>query len=349
MVVLMVNAAGPVAYAGWMPPATITRRVLVALAAASISLWAAFEHWAATAAHARSERMLLAARKSLAAQQVVRSAKESRGLMQPAAIDPNRTGLIGPEWSEITTTLGILPAKRSTTNPDFAAALVRLLGRLGLPSGAPVLFVLSGSLVGANVAAIIAAEALGLTPVIVSSLGASMYGATDLEFSWLDIEAVLAGAGVIASRSLVSVIGGARGVGRGLDPVGRAALAASAARHAVPIIEEESLAAVIDQLVARVRGAVPEGPALIVNIGGSLVGIGTCAGNEALPPGLMSGPVSCRDGVPGLVGHFASRSAPLLHILNIRRLARELALPYDPIPLPEPGRNRKVYAVAGNL
>lgn len=344
----MVNA-GPVAYAGWMPPAAITRRVLAAGATASLALWAVAEHWAATAAHSRSERMLLAAERSLAAQQAVRIAKEARGLMQPAAIDPNRTGLIGPEWSEITTTLGILPAKRTATNPDFAAALVRLLGRLELPSGAPVLFVLSGSLVGANVAAIVAAETLGLTPVIVSSLGASMYGATDLEFSWLDIEALLADAGVIASRSLVSVIGGERGIGAGLDPVGRAALAASALRHAVPIVEGHSLAAVIDALATRVRAAAPDGPALVVNIGGSLVGIGTCAGNEALPPGLMFGPLPCREGKPGLAGIFARTGVPVLHILNMRRLARELGLPYDPIPLPEPGRNRKVYAVAGNL
>jgi poly-gamma-glutamate system protein len=293
--------------------------------------------------------MLVAVGKSVAAQAAVRRAKEDRGLMQPAAIDPNRTGLIGPEWSEITTTLGILPAKRTATNPDFAAALVRLLGRLDLPDGAPVLTVLSGSLVGANIAAIVAAEALGFAPVIVSSLSSSMYGATDLEFSWLDIEAVLAEAGVIASRSLVSVIGGERAVGRGLEPAGRAALAASAHRHAVPIVEGASLAAVIDQLVAQVRAAVPGGPRLVINVGGSLVGIGTCAGNEALPPGLMHGPLACRQGTPGLVGLFADRSTPVLHILNMRRLARDLGLPYDPIPLPEPGGNRKVYSVAGTL
>jgi poly-gamma-glutamate system protein len=160
---------------------------------------------------------------------------------------------------------------------------------------------------------------------------------------------VLADAGVIASRSLVSVIGGERGVGAGLDPVGRAALAASALRHAVPIVEGHSLAAVINALATRVRAAHPGGPALVVNIGGSLVGMGTCAGIEALPPGLTTVPLACGDGTPGLAGIFAQTGIPVLHVLNMRRLARELGLPYDPIPLPEPGRNRKVYAVAGNL
>jgi poly-gamma-glutamate system protein len=314
-----------------------------------MTLWIAAELWAGTLFHARAEQMLVAAGKSLAAQQAVRLVKEQRGLMQPPGLDPNRTGLIGPEWSETTTTVGLLSAKRSATNPDFAAALVRLIGRLDPPRGAPVLVVLSGSLVGANIAAIIAAEALGLTPVIVSSLGASMYGATDLEFSWLDIEATLAKAGAIASRSLVAVIGGERGVGSAMDPAGRAALAASASRYAVPLLEEHSVGALVDEIRSRIAAAAPGGPRLVINIGGSVVGMGTCAGNETLPSGLITGPIPCHDGTPGLVEVFANAGIPVLHILNMRKLSRELGLPYDPIPLPQPGRNRKVYAVTGNL
>jgi poly-gamma-glutamate system protein len=345
----MVSVLAPVAYAGWMPPSRVSRRTLIGGAAASATLWIVAELWAGTSLHARAEQMLVAAGKSLAAQHAVRVEKERRGLMQPLGLDPNRTGLIGPEWSETTTTIGVLSAKRSATNPDFAAALVRLIGRLDPPRGAPVLIVLSGSLVGANIAAIIAAEALGLTPVIVSSLGASMYGATDVEFSWLDIEATLVDAGAIASRSLVAVIGGERGVGSGMDPTGRAALAASATRHAVPLLEEQSIGALVNEIRSRIAAAAPGGPRLVINIGGSIVGIGTCAANESLQSGLITSPLSCRDGTPGLVEVFADAGIPALHILNMRKLARELGLPYDPIPLPQPGRNRKVYAVTGNL
>ena len=96
-------------------------------------------------------------------------------LLQPQHVDPNGTGLIGPDWSETTTTIGDLPAKRTVTNPDLAAAITRIFLSLDPPPGAAVGLVLSGSFVGANVAAIAAAEAAGLRPVILSSLGASMY------------------------------------------------------------------------------------------------------------------------------------------------------------------------------
>src|SRR3546814_10775357 len=98
--------------------------------------------------------------------------------------------MIGPEFTVITTSLGSLPAKRTTTLPDFAGALVREIKALDLPAGTPVVIVVSGSLVGANIATIAATEALGLRPVVISSTGASMWGATDPDFTWLDIEEI---------------------------------------------------------------------------------------------------------------------------------------------------------------
>jgi poly-gamma-glutamate system protein len=236
------------AYAGWVAPTRVSRNVLMLAAAASLGLWALAETWVRSEASVPIRQMHAAAASMVSAQAAIRLAKERRGLLQPPDIDPNRTGLIGPEWSEITTTLGILPAKRTATNPDFAAALVRLIDRLGLTRGTPVVLVLSGSLVGANVASIIAVETLGLEPLVVSSLGASMYGATDLAFSWLDIEAEMRAANIIKARTLVAVIGGERAVGRGMDPAGRAALTASAARHDIPIAEAQPLSALVAQV-----------------------------------------------------------------------------------------------------
>jgi hypothetical protein len=34
---------------------------------------------------------------------------------------------------------------------------------------------------------------------------------------------------------------------------------------------------------------------------------------------------------------------PVLHVLNMRRLALELGLPFDPVPLPTPGNNKAIY------
>src|SRR5690606_36058858 len=168
--------------------------------------------------------MQLASRIMQAASQVARAEKRERGLLQPAEVDPNQTGLIGPEFTDITTSLGALEAKRTATNPDLAAALVRRIADLNLPEDAVVVALFSGSMVGANVATLAATQAMGLETVIVSSLGASMFGATDPEFTWLDIEAALLAGGATTDRSDLALIGGNGAVGRGLSEDGIAAI-----------------------------------------------------------------------------------------------------------------------------
>ena len=47
-------------------------------------------------------------------------------------IDLNKTGLIGPEFTELTSTMGEIGAKRSTLNPEFAAMMIRYFKEAGL-------------------------------------------------------------------------------------------------------------------------------------------------------------------------------------------------------------------------
>ena len=292
--------------------------------------------------------MLAAARIMQAASRGLLGEKEARGLAQPLDVDPNRTGMIGPEFTPITTTLGEPASKRTATNPDFAAALVRLIAALDLPYGTPIIVVLSGSFVGANVAAIAAAEALGLKPIVIASLSASMWGATDPQFNWLDMAAMLRERGVIRARTTAAVLGGEGAVGGGMDPAGVAALRASAARDGVPVIERRPFAALIDALMDQVNATHGEGarPGLVVNVGGALIGLGSCRESYELPPGLIRGAVPCTAGLPGLALRLAADGLPILHVLNMRRLAVELGLPFDPVPLPTPGDSLAVYGSA---
>jgi poly-gamma-glutamate system protein len=317
----------------------------------SVAAWLAVELSTHRPIHPRYAEMVAAARIVQAASRVLVAEKEARGLLQAEA-DPNRTGMIGPEFTTITTTLGDLASKRTTTNPDFAAALVRVIASLDLPRGAPVVIILSGSFVGGNIAAIAAAEALGLRPLVVASLSASMWGATDPDFNWLDMAAVLRERGVIRTRVTAAVIGGDGAVGGGMDVAGVAALRASAARDGVPIIEARPLAALIDALLGEVRAplagmtAGTTTPGAVFNVGGALIGLGNCRESYESPPGLTLRPLPCTDGTPGVAMRLATGGAPVLQVLNIRRLAVEWGLPFDPVPLPTPGNNRIVYGSA---
>src|SRR5262245_35149654 len=124
---------------------------LVLGAILTVGSWLAVELTTQRVTHPRFAEMLSAARTMQAASRVLAREMEARGLLASPHDDPNRTGMIGAEFTPITTTLGELPAKRTTTNPDFAAALVRLLASLDLPRGTPVVLILSGSFVGGNV------------------------------------------------------------------------------------------------------------------------------------------------------------------------------------------------------
>src|SRR6266481_475112 len=334
----------------WRARSRVPPAWLVAAAVLSVALWLGAEFATRHPVHPRYAEMLNAARAMEAASPVLVAERQMRRLTQGREIDPNRTGMIGSEFTGITTTLGDLAAKRTTANPDFAAALVSVVATLDLPRGTPVVIIVSGSFVGGNIAAIAAAEALGLRPVVIASLSASMWGATDLEFNWLDIAAALRARGVIRARIAAAVLGGDGAAGGGMDAAGVAALRASAVRDGVPVVEARPFAALIDALLGRVNtslGGAGAGagarPGAVVNVGGALIGLGSCRESYELPPGLMVRPVSCTAGTPGLAIRLSQRGAPMLHVLNIRRLAVELGLPFDPVPLPAPGNNRAIY------
>jgi poly-gamma-glutamate system protein len=291
--------------------------------------------------------MLMAARSMQAASRVLWMEKDARGLTPSAQADPNRTGMIGQEYTPITTTIGELPAKRTATNPDFAAALVRQMASLQLARGTPVVIVVSGSFVGGDVAAIAATETLGLRPIVIASLSASMWGANEPEFNLIDMLSTLRERNVIRTRAVAAVLGGGGAIGGSMDPNGVAALRRSAARDGVPIIEARPVAALIDALLARITAAAGDtGPGAVINAGGALIGLGSCRESYEWPPGLTRRAPTCSDGTPGLAMRLAADGLPVLHIINMRRLALEWGLPFDPTPLPIPGNNRAVYGSA---
>jgi poly-gamma-glutamate system protein len=334
----------PPSVSRWHPRPRIRPAWLVAAAALSVTGWLTVEFATHRPIHPRYAEMLTAARTMQAASRVLVAEKEARGLLQGHEADPNRTGMIGPEYTGITTTLGDLAAKRTTSNPDFAAALVRIIAALDLPRGTPVVIVLSGSFVGGNIAAIAAAEALGLRPVVVASLSASMWGATDPAFNWLDMMAVLRERGVIHARVAAAVLGGDGAVGGSMDAADVSALRASAARDGVPVVEARPLAALVDALLGRIKTSLGDAaPGAVFNVGGALIGLGSCRESYEFPPGLTTRPLPCTDGTPGLVMRLAKDGLQVLQVLNIRRLAVEWGLPFDPVPLPMPGNNKAIY------
>lgn len=283
-----------------------------------------------------SDAMLQAATLMAKAIVVIRDARRARGLPIDPVTDPNRTGMIGRAWSPVTTTLGSIAAKRTTTNPNLAAGLVRWLWDAGVREGSVVAIGASGSFPGLIIGVVAAARALGAEPVTISSVAASSWGANDPSFGWLDMEAALVRAG-LTPRSMAASLGGDGDVGAGLDDEARAQLVAAIARAGVPLLQGRTLH---DQVTARMatydREATGRPIAVFVNIGGAVANIGTCIEILQVRPGLHHALPPCR-GAPGVLWLMNTRGVPVLHLLHADGIARAFGLPIDPVPLPRPG------------
>ena len=131
-----------------------------------------------------------------------------------------------------------------------------------------------------------------------------------------------------------------------MDRAGVAALRSSAERDHIPLVEMRPLSMMIEAILERIGAGLPQGgrPAAIINVGGALIGLGTCRESYELPPGWVH-MTSCSEGAPGVAFRLASSGAPMLNMINFRRLAIESGLPFDPSPLPSPGNNLAVYGL----
>ncbi len=291
--------------------------------------------------HPAYSLMLEAAKRQRRAEAVLYAQKLALGLYDPV-VDPHRTGLIGVEYSTITTTLGSLKAKRTAANPDFAAYVVRVLIDHGIGAGDSVLVAMTGSFPGMNLAVLMALETLNVSSLRVCSLGASSYGANEEAFTWLDIEDTLYRDGMLMYRSDFVTLGGTGDVGGGLPVDSKAFLRHKADSLGYSFLKSRSLKT--QSALRREQLGSPKSYTLLINIGGNQAMLGKGKEGRELPGGWID-PASdvWRSGegeapVDGIVFDFLAAGVPVLNLLHIEGIATAAGLPFDPSPLLPPGQ-----------
>lgn len=160
--------------------------------------------------------MLEAAQKTQSAFSAIREGRLSLGHEISVIDDPDSTGIIGESYTEITTTLGSLESKRSAANPNNAAMIVDMLIQCGVKDGDTVAVNFSGSFPGLNTAVLCALDTLDVQGIVISSIGASTYGANLTDYTWLDMEQVLLDKGLINNHSKFFSLGGSGDIGEGM-------------------------------------------------------------------------------------------------------------------------------------
>ena len=294
-------------------------------------------------------KMIEAAEIMASAENALRACREARGKPPDPASDVNRTGLIGIRTSPITTTLGSLEAKRTTTNPNFAGLAAGLLADAGVKRGDVVAVGASSSFPALVVAVLAAARAMEVEPLLIWSLGASQWGANDPAFDGLDMFECLGSDAAARVRIIALAVGGTEDRGSELSPEGRRIIEDRIRRSGLPVVAEPDLER---DVAARVRlyfdRASGRRIGAFVNIGGSSANIGTDPSVLHVAPGLARIAAIPPAGSRGVLQEMASLGIPVIHLLNIKDLAAAHSLPWDPSPLPRPGEG-DLYARRADL
>ena len=256
--------------------------------------------------------------------------------------DPNETGLVGSPFSLITTDEGDLDSKLTTLDPNFSAAIVDLMAQLNLVAKDTVAILMTGSMPGANIAVLTACKALGLYPISITSVGASQWGANQVDFTWLDMESILFKNDLIPSKSFAASIGGRNDMGRLLSPAGRKIITDNINGHGIQMIRKDRLADNIQYRMDLFSGFKPiTDYKAIINVGGGVASLGTSFNLKLLPPGVVLrsdiSDIGRPGGIEGVFSKFLNSNVPGLHILNIRHLTEQFKMPFAPIPIPEIG------------
>jgi len=256
--------------------------------------------------------------------------------------DPGKTGLIGLRNSLITTEEGEIGIKLTSINPNFSALFIEIFKKLNLKKGDYIGLSITGSFPALNISLIIAAEKLGLRPIIITSLSSSGWGANIPFWTYLDMEDFLYKNKIIKNKTVAASIGGGNDVGIGLEEEGREILKEAIKRNDIKIfISENSLQNSIEKRI-KIYDSISNGNIkLFVTIGENVADFGISEILYYLKSGINS-PYDRKIDfnklpVKGVIIRFLEKGVPVLSLHNIISIAKKYNMPISPAFMPPPG------------
>ncbi len=248
--------------------------------------------------------------------------------------DPGHSGLIGPEWSELTTTIGDPAAKRTTLNPNFAALIAHLLLEAGVHKGDTIAIGSSASFPALLVASLAASKALELHPIVIFSFGSSSFGASNPDFNLWDIYRLLLDQHIVEFKPAAASIGGEDDTGpefeRGISDRIRTSLSDAN----IPLISEKDLQ---KNRLEREKIYFNGNPGRIkafINSGGGYANLGSSQTVLSIKPGLIKKATIPETSRQGMIHAMLLKNIPVIHLLFIKGLAQKYHLPWDPASTP---------------
>ncbi|MFH1939950.1 MAG: poly-gamma-glutamate system protein [bacterium] len=283
--------------------------------------------------------------------EVIKEERLKRNIPLDMGLDPNQTGIIGKEYTQLTTTLGNLEAKRTSTNPAFAALLVKYFKEANLKKGDVIAIGASGSFPALIVAALSAARVLELEPLLIYSIGSSEYGANIPEFTFVQMLDSLNKKSILPYHLLAVSMGGYLDQAEGMFyPDSQDTIKKIVQDSGTFVIDADSIEENILQRMQLYKKSAKGQPIkAFVNIGGATANYGNTNASITYPNGLViNGPKIPDHPERGLIFEYQNLGIPIMHLLNIRDLAVKNGLPIDPVPFPEIGEGGAYWRIAYN-
>jgi len=245
-----------------------------------------------------------------------------------SAIDivSEQNNLIGPEISDITTTLGDRAAKRTSLHPAMAPLIVRLLRSAGVRSGDTVALGCSGSFPGLLIASL---QAMSIEPVIILSLGSSSFGASDPEFTIFDLNMMLVDNGFTSHLPAGVSLGGDMDVGTEFGREMKSILIEKIKDRGISLIYEENLEANRAVRDSIYFGGTSDRIKAFINSGGGYASMGTSSLSLLLKPGLVRRAKMPDPDSRGVIHDMIEKDIPVIHLLHIKGLAQRYHIPWD--------------------
>lgn len=267
-----------------------------------------------------------------------------------------KTGMIGAEYTAITTTIGNLDSKITSLDPNFAAVYIKMFSELSLDKGDEIVINISGSFPMLDISCIMAAEEYGLKPYLMASVGASSFGATNPAFTIFDMLQYLYQQELISTKINVVSLGGSNDVGENFgefnDYNDRNLIIDRINKSGINFLYEKDFDTNIEKRLQLIKET-HKNVKLFINIGGNSVGIGInenafYKSNGIIYANKYKNINSSKSG-EGLIGKFLKSGVNAIQMLNLKNIASNYGLEYGFNKLPEVGQGDSYYEKSYNL
>ena len=300
-----------------------------------------------TVKHSYYNEQILAYEKMVELSNAVKNYKYERNI-PIYDYDYFQTGLLGEEYNEYTTSLGHLESKRTSTNPDMAALVLKMFKDVGLERGDNVAVGLSGSFPALNIAVISAGEVLGLNLNIISSFGSSTYGTNHRDLTFPEILDLLNKDGLTKYYSGMVSLGGDNDTAEEkpeeiINPI----IDRYKNLGFNLQIEEDYL----ENIKEKIQFYEEDEIDCYVAVGGNLTFLGLSEADLANRQGILdSGNLRSTSFSEenGLIQYFLSKNIPTIHLLNVRKIVTDYGLPFDPTNWIEKGQSNIYFETEYN-